>query len=167
MGSDTTNRSHAPSATPFQSTLPGWGATLNLALVHHVERISIHAPRVGSDIIHDYAVHNRTRISIHAPRVGSDYAFQLRGFSYPSFQSTLPGWGATYSLRNASGSVVISIHAPRVGSDDRTAVEPPETYYFNPRSPGGERHHGSFNVVHVSNFNPRSPGGERLREFSK
>ena len=94
MGSDTTNRSHAPSATPFQSTLPGWGATSRrddaeirqhisihaprVGSDHALDRqrqtrpISIHAPRVGSDIIHDYAVHNRTRISIHAPRVGSD-----------------------------------------------------------------------------------------------
>ena len=55
-------------------------------------------------------------ISIHAPRVGSDRplaAIQL--------------------------DVVISIHAPRVGSDGPRVAMSATVYYFNPRSPCGER----------------------------
>ena len=56
--------------------------------------ISIHAPRVGSDWLHDNTYRQGRVISIHAPRVGSDRIVR----------SPLP-------VR------VISIHAPRVGSD--------------------------------------------------
>ena len=55
----------------FQSTLPVWGATRWRYCKCQWQRISIHAPRVGSDekfmLIYRYKY-----ISIHAPRVGSD-----------------------------------------------------------------------------------------------
>ena len=58
--------------------------------------ISIHAPRVGSDVLlHDYPIVT-FKISIHAPRVGSDQAYN-----------------------DPELSDLISIHAPRVGSDDQ------------------------------------------------
>ena len=44
MGDFARYASHA-----FQSTLPGWGATISQALVDARQRISIHAPRMGSD----------------------------------------------------------------------------------------------------------------------
>ena len=55
----------------FQSTLPGWGATRVAPGGAHMFRISIHAPRMGSDASRTVgkAVN---RISIHAPRMGSD-----------------------------------------------------------------------------------------------
>ena len=85
----------------------------------------------------------------------------VRSLPY-SFQSTLPGWGATKRGRETRGVIEISIHAPRMGSDhgrfmghaplvgisihaprmgsDRFAPSaPPPTAYFNPRSPDGER----------------------------
>ena len=56
-------------------------------------------------------------ISIHAPRMGSD----LQAFAlippYGEFQSTLPGWGATQVARRIGREFGISIHAPRMGSD--------------------------------------------------
>ena len=58
------------------------------------EDISIHAPRVGSDLILIARAADAQKISIHAPRVGSDIC------------SYIPIPAAT-----------ISIHAPRVGSD--------------------------------------------------
>ena len=82
-------------------------------------RISIHAPRVGSDIIVMPGLEkSQYKISIHAPRVGSDlFVFpdpQLPIYFNPRspcgerpqaylmaaqlaelFQSTLPVWGAT------------------------------------------------------------------------
>ena len=55
----------------FQSTLPAWGATRHriVAIVFLV--ISIHAPRMGSDIL-CFRVIAPMNISIHAPRMGSD-----------------------------------------------------------------------------------------------
>ena len=59
---------------------------------------------------------NLYRISIHAPRVGSDSTFiDISGFC--KFQSTLPAWGATNAAIYFDLNAAISIHAPRVGSD--------------------------------------------------
>ena len=56
----------------FQSTLPAWGATFQfLHMLIYID-ISIHAPRMGSDLdgyTNKVAVID---ISIHAPRMGSD-----------------------------------------------------------------------------------------------
>ena len=42
------------------------------------------------------------------------------------------------------------------------AVFCPWYFYFNPRSPQGERQFDFLHVVNMENFNPRSPQGERL-----
>ena len=103
-------------------------------------RISIHAPRTGSDRPGGCRRAPPQEISIHAPRTGSDNASHI--FSR---------W-----------RVNISIHAPRTGSDQWGTAPPPPPRYFNPRSPHGERLSGSaicfFTLFH---FNPRSPHGER------
>ena len=100
----------------FQSTLPVWGATDGREYSRDEGRISIHAPRVGSDVWNSLRG-NHCRISIHAPRVGSDKLAgpqirQEQNFNprspcgerrkaptkstwSTSFQSTLPVWGAT------------------------------------------------------------------------
>ena len=49
-----------------------------------------------------------------------------------------------------------------MGSDRRSRASKPRSRYFNPRSPGGERHAGIWYTAQTSDFNPRSPGGERL-----
>ena len=60
----------------FQSTLPAWGATLYQYLRRHLDSISIHAPRMGSDRTPHHLL-RRDRISIHAPRMGSDVKLLL------------------------------------------------------------------------------------------
>ena len=55
----------------FQSTLPGWGATSGYAGGCRSRRISIHAPRMGSDCPMIPKTGN-VLISIHAPRMGND-----------------------------------------------------------------------------------------------
>ena len=82
----------------FQSTLPVWGATMYLHGVMSTLRISIHAPRVGSDT---YKVYwdGTAYISIHAPRVGSDGHPAKKTTCLWLFQSTLPVWGATPKLK--------------------------------------------------------------------
>ena len=58
------------------------------------DRISIHAPRMGSDKLAKDA-NDSAEISIHAPRMGSDDTAFRMPFHMSEFQSTLPGWGAT------------------------------------------------------------------------
>ena len=125
------------------------------------------------------------RISIHAPRVGSDNSQAHKSASLHPFQSTLPVWGATSKHHHAVVVTRISIHAPRVGSDSTCknarfmtgafqstlpvwgATELPCKVYsgaehFNPRSPCGERlHYPGVCTVEWLYFNPRSPCGER------
>ena len=73
-----------------------WGATCEGRGAQRVRKISIHAPRVGSD-----------------EKPCNDYAKQS------GFQSTLPVWGATIPPIIVALRAIISIHAPRVGSDPR------------------------------------------------
>ena len=58
--------------TRFQSTRPVWGATVELAAATAAYFISIHAPRMGRDIIADQETIELLEISIHAPRMGRD-----------------------------------------------------------------------------------------------
>ena len=88
-----------------------------LGVATTIAKISIHAPRMGSDVSKSFAPPNVSRISIHAPRMGSDdITATLFGVS-GKFQSTLPGWGATVVTMPVTDVDWISIHAPRMGSD--------------------------------------------------
>ena len=123
----------------FQSTLPVWGATRLPAVAGGAIRISIHAPRVGSDAldalqftrifkfqstlpvwgatVRGLAAARSGRISIHAPRVGSDHN-RVRPVS-PELLISIhaPRVGSDLQLQALDGLSRISIHAPRVGSD--------------------------------------------------
>ena len=60
-------------------------------------------------------------------------------YEQQKFQSTLPVWGATTVGVDPHNSITISIHAPRVGSDVLWFFAASINFYFNPRSPCGER----------------------------
>ena len=61
MGSDSILGIERHSITLFQSTLPGWGATITDGVLDRIRTISIHAPRMGSD----HAPHPRDRGPVH------------------------------------------------------------------------------------------------------
>ena len=79
------------------------------------------------------------RISIHAPRTGSDLSGRGLARLAGLFQSTLPARGATSTNYSSRQAIFISIHAPRTGSDAVPAVRLSVSKNFNPRSPHGER----------------------------
>ena len=126
--------------------------------------ISIHAPRVGSDILMEIERSKEAGFQSTLPVWGATLEKFRTSMEFWAFQSTLPVWGATPSLR-----------PPRVPKGD-----------FNPRSPCGERQPGKGGLPGAPgfqstlpvwgatfsrkpgpgpgrNFNPRSPCGERLR----
>ena len=169
----------------FQSTLPGWGATRGEGCQTVFGRISIHAPRMGSDP--DPCVADRVpAISIHAPRMGSDLPVARRMGRDQQFQSTLPGWGATRHRKK--GTAHLGYFNPRSPDGERQsgaacrgrrfpfqstlpgwgatlpcmAVARPRRN-FNPRSPDGERHALPTLIKRMTYFNPRSPDGERRK----
>ena len=146
----------------FQSTLPGWGATGRHGPATVVRRISIHAPRMGSDVPAMTGFTPWMVISIHAPRMGSDRDHHTqrllrRHFNprspdgerpVPSFrvimcslfQSTLPGWGATSAtLRRQDVVAIFQSTLPGWGATMRRGYGLGCWRNFNPRSPDGER----------------------------
>src|SRR5690606_33431438 len=94
----------------FQSTRPGWGATVS----------AFHRRRQG-------------KVSIHAPRVGRDVALTVYRPEAFVFQSARPGWGATAIMDNTGATSYVSIHAPRVGRDRVYRKERIAIQSFNPR----------------------------------
>ena len=66
--------------------------------------ISIHAPPDGERQRDGSRVQLAVPISIHAPRMGSDTACHAVRLRPGLFQSTLPGWGATYLFADYNGS---------------------------------------------------------------
>ena len=124
----------------FQSTLPVRGATSAIRTRdRQMDRISIHAPRAGSDrkgrhMLTDYHIFQST-----LPVRGATPDAHFIPRSHNGFQSTLPVRGATWIYPPAPPILFISIHAPRAGSD-RTGKASRRVYTdFNPRSPCGER----------------------------
>ena len=103
----------------FQSTLPARGATAWTAgMLSWTRRISIHAPRTGSDPAEPpaaaRAASNFNPRSPHGERRGRDNSRRGRH----AFQSTLPARGATRMRHATPRRAAISIHAPRTGSDN-------------------------------------------------
>ena len=167
----------------FQSTLPVRGATsrpihsavhcsyfnprspygerLQLKAAFRSRRISIHAPRTGSDTYQHARFASALYFNPRSP-YGERLPRPLSSNGVSTFQSTLPVRGATrlpsypgppvyyFNPRSPYGErpgirlfrpqeVSISIHAPRTGSDISCIRCGVRTYNFNPRSPYGER----------------------------
>ena len=144
----------------FQSTLPVWGATSCTAHEPTRAKISIHAPRVGSDA----QIRQRT-ISVFQfqstlPVWGATSLLFVREAALV-FQSTLPVWGATVLRVKYNILSVISIHAPRVGSD-RNSISSSRSCKISIHAPRvGSDCSRSVRTRELQNFNPRSPCGER------
>ena len=123
----------------FQSTLPVWGATLGGRRLQVNVHISIHAPRVGSDLLLRGVIIVPWIFQSTLPVWGATFD-KAKPTPKNKFQSTLPVWGATIPVLDIPLNCCISIHAPRVGSDDLWDGIKTSLRDFNPRSPCGERH---------------------------
>ena len=114
----TQSHCHSEAEPQFQSTLPVWGATIRPTSPELKCRISIHAPRVGSDFTRLEIKKFWVSISIHAPRVGSDRRSPLTEYII-TISIHAPRVGSDFASASAGACRGISIHAPRVGSDNR------------------------------------------------
>ena len=102
------------------------------------------------------------KISIHAPREGSDDHALAEGPHGGQFQSTLPARGATAECSSLCWTRTISIHAPREGSDNPEKAQYSAADIISIHAP----REGSDKAIALradvpKNFNPRSPRGER------
>ena len=100
----------------FQSTLPVRGATAELRPGDLLFRISIHAPRAGSDES-GRSPSRRLVISIHAPRAGSDEGLEVHHIVKLKISIHAPRAGSDHRKGRTCIQIGISIHAPRAGSD--------------------------------------------------
>ena len=112
--SDTTTMG---SVLRFQSTLPARGATRSDGKGITTFKISIHAPRTGSDYRQFGRLGNADNFNPRSPH-GERPPTNALIAALPLFQSTLPARGAT--LSSAFSRIMLT--------------------HFNPRSPHGERH---------------------------
>ena len=103
-----------------------------------------------------------SRVSIHAPRAGSDSRCRSAESRNSAFQSTPPVRGATAPLQQPQLFLEVSIHAPRAGSDGCRMSAGARKPCFNPRPPCGERRRRScgtaaFRVNHPPVRDRRRP----------
>ena len=146
------------------------------------DRVSIHAPRGGRDVVNADELRGQGCFNPRAPW-GARHAADQRGIAASMFQSTRPVGGATgedakgtsardVSIhaprggRDAGGQrlkriKVVSIHAPRGGRDQVLALSPASRAGFNPRAPWGARPHLKDHRYNQASFNPRAPWGAR------
>ncbi len=122
----------------FQFTRPAWGATIPIQHPAPVSYVSIHAPRMGRDLVggprdrrglgfNSRAPHGarppraclsgrRERVSIHAPRMGRDRPQRDIHAMPQGFNSRAPH-GARPRAVLPGWRAGVSIHAPRMGRD--------------------------------------------------
>ena len=123
----------------FQSTLPARGATTRGRRKPSGSRISIHAPRTGSDaasirFLVDGAVFQST-LPARGATVGCDAEDLAVGF-----QSTLPARGATLICSTSFfAPSIFQSTLPARGATERPQAGAARQMDFNPRSPHGER----------------------------
>ncbi len=82
----------------FQSALPVWGATDNTGARATLYKVSIRAPRVGSDGTDTSNARSNASFQSALPVWGAT-ASQVTAGEVGLFQSALPVWGATCSAR--------------------------------------------------------------------
>ena len=131
-------RERPKTATKFQPTLPARGATMKKLLDTDYSKISTHAPRTGSDLLHAAAC-----------------------MSPKSFQPTLPARGATRDNDAYLSRLLFQPTLPARGATITAAGASAMGNHFNPRSPHGERLGWHRHNAQDADFNPRSPHGER------
>ena len=129
--------------------------------LYKAERISIHAPRVGSDIVVGLPEYGGKHFNPRSP-CGERLPSSPSVLCVSSFQSTLPVWGATRAGYLLWCQRQISIHAPRVGSDDNLPAKMKKAKISIHAPRVGSDVFSAHRAYADLYFNPRSPCGERL-----
>ena len=129
---------YADDTATFQSTLPVGGATVGIVLMNALQLSFQSTLPVGGATIQIRVNPEVLKISIHAPRGGSDVPGELQGLGKQDFNPRSP-WGSDCLRGGKAAGRSISIHAPRGGSDRSKQSLTTNNLNFNPRSPWGER----------------------------
>ena len=123
----------------FQSTLPAWGETGNMAVALDMAKISIHSPRMGERPAHGtrparpanfnpLSPHGERHdprpetcrageISIHSPRMGRDHIIKALIQYFQEISIHSPRMGRDNAASTFPCVLLISIHSPAAGRD--------------------------------------------------
>ena len=161
MGSDACSTTPPTSTTDFNPRSPDGERPGLHHLPAKVQNISIHAPRMGSDMRRANSSPRRP-ISIHAPRMGSDLPGARGHLRRGQISIHAPRMGSDAVFAMPQVWWRISIHAPRMGSDRKGNRLRSRHSKFQSTLPGWGATGVLFEHIQAHNhFNPRSPDGER------
>ena len=138
MGSDGGRAGIATACVVFQSTLPGWGATHPTGIISTAKPLfQSTLPGWGATVAgQGHARHTAFQSTL--PGWGAT-SLTTAGGSLFEFQSTLPGWGATRLSSDNNSRSKFQSTLPGWGATIDRIPSWTVTFYFNPRSPDGER----------------------------
>ena len=160
-GERPTGSRHHTWGMAFQSTLPGWGATVQRRDELVAARFQSTLPGWGATISQTHHVCCGD-ISIHAPRMGSDQLQRTNRIIPSDFNPRSPDGERPQPGHESAGSRPISIHAPRMGSDPVGFPGWRRGMGISIHAPRmGSDFRASDLSRYEANFNPRSPDGER------
>ena len=109
-----------------------------------------------------YELTAETKISIHAPRTGSDSSGRPRWRTSRYFNPRSPHGERRQHYDRTRYHLLFQSTLPARGATLLASPAGDERRHFNPRSPHGERHPHRFSgAAEKGYFNPRSPHGER------
>ncbi len=159
VGSDTYGVPGKDKVIEFQSTLPAWGATQGSMMEADAISFQSTLPAWGATAA-CLSLPLRHRISIHAPRVGSDRFSTSTSGLFSNFNPRSPRGERRQHGEHSPSAHHFNPRSPR-GERPTELLIVSSTWHFNPRSPRGERPHTGFRAALTLYFNPRSPRGER------
>ena len=123
-GSDGSPQAAQAGSPVFLSTLPARGATTFAPNALQSSQFLSTLPARGATDA-SFRLYGRLRISIHAPREGSDCTpVYVSAIASPYFYPRSPRGERQSRVYACMASRVISIHAPREGSDTSTPLAP-------------------------------------------
>ena len=106
-----------PPGRSFQSTLPARGATVRAAeMIRRIPHFNPRSPH-GERLSCQQFAADRLRISIHAPRTGSDHTARPENGGLKDISIHAPRTGSDQAPTQRLTVSEISLHAPRTGSD--------------------------------------------------
>jgi len=97
------------------------------------------------------------RISIHAPRAGSDEGGQVITWTVQDFNPRPPSGERRDGVFSGSGVITFQSTPPERGATNLFPIRFTNFYYFNPRPPSGERHAVNGLISHLSIFQSTPP----------
>ena len=147
------------SAVGFQSTPPGWEATNNGGRQNYDSEISIHASRVGGDIARERETDGNADFNPRLPG-GRRPGLAPRPSDLYLFQSTPPGWEATFEIPTIAPLLSFQSTPPGWEATLGENRESECGYHFNPRLPGGRRPTALEALCTAAAFQSTPPGWE-------